>query len=85
MTAAMPTMPLPDRTAAPRPPNVEALIHRWESLNDGCQGGHGDDPKTTLACAQPDKIEVQLQKLHWCWQPPTPDGPGYLRDWRPCS
>jgi hypothetical protein len=81
---AIPTTPLPDRATARRPPNVQALIHRWEPLN-GCQGGSGDDPKTTLACAQRDKIAVQLQKLHWCWQPPTPGGPGYLRDWRPCS
>ena len=43
------------------------LIHLWDSANDRCRGGGGDDPKTNAACDERERYSTRLDELGFCY------------------
>lgn len=52
------------------------LIAVYNSLNEGCRGGHGDDPSTDRACDARNIISRSLTKAGYCYT--------LLAGWRKC-
>ena len=64
-------------------PAANALMLRWDRLNEACRGGHGDDPATLTACKNREAIYPRVVNLGWCRGPN--DAPGHLVDWVKCA
>ncbi|WP_242219873.1 hypothetical protein [Shinella zoogloeoides] len=47
--------------------SVNALIEKWEELNENCRGGFGDDPNTMKACDQRSGVSERLEALGYCY------------------
>lgn len=54
-------------SAVEPPKAVVKLMKQWESLNDQCRGGSGDNPATMQACDQRDKVLGKIEAKGWCW------------------
>jgi len=44
------------------------MIAVYNSLDEGCRGGHGDDPATDRACDARNIISKSLRKDGYCYQ-----------------
>lgn len=56
--------------------DLKALISQWADANEGCRGGHGDDPATDRACEQRWEFKEKLGQLGYCYA---------NFDWNPCK
>lgn len=71
-------------TASPRPDDhgVDGIRQWWEQ-NGLCRGLPGDDPRSQAACAQREKLQVELQRIGWCFG--KPGEIGAQMQWHRCG
>ncbi|MBF0185431.1 MAG: DUF1311 domain-containing protein [Magnetococcales bacterium] len=62
---------------------VARMIARYDTLNDQCRGGSGDDPATLRACDARDQLFQQIRQKQWCYG--RDDQAGYQKQWQPCA
>jgi len=60
---------------------VNALIEKWEGLNENCRGGFGDDPNTMKACDQRTGVDKRLEALGYCYDGETTA----TSEWKKCK
>jgi hypothetical protein len=49
------------------PPDAQQLLQRESKENSLCRGGSGAFRSTYRACNRRDLLNLQLQKIGWCW------------------
>ena len=66
-----------------KPTVIRKLIDQWGEEEEGCRGGHGDDPETYKACGRREKVVAKLRKAGWCYG----ENLEFLadQDWRVCN
>ncbi len=62
---------------------VQQLVSQYDSANEGCRGGSGDDPATRRACQRREDIYSRIQNAGWCWGPA--DAFEYQKHWVVCK
>ncbi len=76
-------LPQADAGSASPSNEIKALLATWETLNDRCRGGSGEDRKTMDACDEREKTGGQLGSQGWCYG--EPGQAGYQKKWQPCT
>lgn len=65
------------------PESIKALTSQWQTLNESCRGGSGDNPATQKACDQRETVYTQIRAANWCWGHKDDDGAS--RTWVQCA
>jgi hypothetical protein len=67
------------RMAAP----IQQLVSQYDSANEACRGGPGDNLATQKACQRREGLYSQIKNAGWCWGPT--DALEYQKQWVVCK
>lgn len=65
--------------------DIQKFIEKAEILNDKCQGGSGDDPKTMKGCEDRDNIIMKIESNGYFWGSMNKNVFTNLYIWIPCK
>jgi hypothetical protein len=62
---------------------VQQLVSQYDSANEACRGGSGDNPATHRACQRREDVYSRIQNAGWCWGPA--EAFEYQKHWVVCK
>ncbi len=62
---------------------IQQLVSQYDSENEACRGGAGDNSATHRACQRREDVYSRIQDSGWCWGPP--DAFEYQKHWVVCK